>query len=283
MQEKTFRLSLQLCLLCYSLLCGALSFAEGNVVQVYRMQYQTADALLPAVDGVLHDGESVNAFNNELVVNATASTQRTVQSLLQQLDYPPRNLMISVRNNSDGSVETDSRGLSGGIRTGKVYVGAGRPVVTDGGLVIRQDGAQVHVDRSHRSTSADSGQQVRVIEGHPAWISTGQSAPVRSVDLYGHPTSEYVNADQGFYVTARLVGDRVQLTISATHDRFSNTRRGVVDTQQVNTSVSGNIGEWITLGTIQTDIRDRDSTYTSRERTTGSSITGIAVRVVPAD
>lgn len=99
-------------------------------------------------------------------------------------------------------------------------------------------------------------------------------------------TAQYVDAkSEGFYVTARLVGERVLLDISTTNDSFANTRRGVINTQRVRTTVSGRIGDWIELGTIQKTAKNHnhEQGYTSRENNTGNSISGISVRVVPAD
>ena len=252
-------------------------------VEVYALQHQTPDGVLPAVNSVLQRGESAKGFNNDLVVNASDNTHHEVSYLLGQLDRPSRNLLIHVQDNTAGSSFSNDSGLSGGIRTGTVVLGTGKPIVHDSGLVIRHDGLQAHTNQMHQQSTRNQSQQVRAIEGYPAWISTGQSAPVRSYDYYGNPTAEYVDANQGFYVTARLVGDRVQLDISATNDRFVDTRRAVIDTQQVHTTVSGAIGQWIDLGSIETSARDSGGDYTSRNSSTGSRVTGIAVRVVPID
>jgi hypothetical protein len=278
-------------LLLSQLLCSVLfiglycepSFAQGNSVQVYKLHHQIADSLLPSINSVLRNDESVNAYNNDLVVNASSATHQQIQTLLQQLDTPSRNLMISVQNNNSGDSTSDNLGASGGIKTGKVYLGTGKPITRDGGLVIRHDGAQIQTNRTVRSSNSQSAQQVRAVEGYPSWISAGQSAPVRSRDRYGNPTTEYVNADQGFYVTARIVGERVMLEVSTTNDTFSNEQRGVIDTQRVHTSVTGAIGEWISLGTIQTDSRNQSRDYTSRNSSNGGSVSDIAIRVVPVN
>lgn len=256
---------------------------DGLRVEVYSLRHQTPEGVLPAVASVLRQGESAKGFNNDVVVNASDHTHHEVAYLLGQIDRPSRNLLISVQDNTSGNSTSNSSGVSGGIRTGNVVLGTGRPIVHDSGLVIRSDGLQVHTNQTQQHTTRNQSQQVRAIEGYPSWISTGQSAPVRSYDYYGNPTAEYVDANQGFYVTARLTGDRVQLSISATNDRFVDTRRAVIDTQQVHTSVSGAVGEWIDLGSIETSSRDHNSDYTSRGHSTGNRVTGISVRVVPVD
>lgn len=256
---------------------------DGLRVEVYSLRHQTPEGVLPAVTSVLRQGETAKGFNNDVVVNASDNTHHEVVYLLGQIDRPSRNLLISVQDNTSGNSTSNSSGVSGGIRTGNVVLGTGKPIVRDSGLVIRSDGLQVHTNQTQQHSTRNQSQQVRAIEGYPSWISTGQSAPVRSYDYYGNPTAEYVDANQGFYVTARLTGDRVQLSISATNDRFVDTRHAVIDTQQVHTSVSGAVGEWIDLGSIETSSRDNNSDYTSRSHSTGNRVTGISVRVVPVD
>jgi hypothetical protein len=276
------RLLLSSFIVCSFCFCN-LVFAGGVHVEVYALRHQTPEALVPAIESTLKAGESVQPFNNELVVNASSASHDQVQQLITQLDRAMRNLMISVQDNNTRDSVSNDTGVSGGIRTGDVYLGTGQPIVRERGLVVQHEGLQVHTNRVERNSTTQSSQQVRAIEGHPSWISAGQSAPVRSYDRYGNMTAQYVDANQGFYVTARLVGERVLLDISTTNDSFANTRRGVINTQRVRTTVSGRIGDWIELGTIQTANDNHEQGYTSRENNTGNSISGISVRVVPAD
>lgn len=270
--------------------CSALLFllampvqADDKDITIYPLQHQTATPMLPALNAILQPGESINEYNNQLIVNASAATQKQVAQLLQQLDKPSRNLMISVRNNATGVNVDNSSGVSGGIRSGQVRLGTGRGIETTGGLVVEQNGVRIQSGRQVQHTSTQQSQQVRAIEGYPSWISTGQSAAYNSYDRYGNPNTEYVNAEQGFYVTARIIGENVQLEISTSNDKFSQSERGVIDTQQLHTSTTGAIGEWINLGGISTDSSESSNGYTTHRSTGGNGITDIAIRIVPID
>jgi spermidine/putrescine-binding protein len=46
--------------------------ADENTVRVYTLRYQIAESLLPTINNILLSGESINAYNNELVVNASS-------------------------------------------------------------------------------------------------------------------------------------------------------------------------------------------------------------------
>lgn len=269
--------------------------ADSNTIHVYTLKHQLAESLLPALDDALLAGESVNAYNNQLVVNASASSQQKVEQLLQALDTPLRNLLISVRNNSAGNSVDNNTNVSGGIRTGEVYLGAGGPVYREtngrdrrgnnGGVVIQNNGVRIQSNHEVRQTSNRQEQSLRAIEGSPAWISTGQSIPYRGTDQWGNAVVDYKNADRGFYVTARIIGDRVQLDISTSNDKLSEDsqkrRRGVIDTQQLRTTISGTVGEWISLGGISLQDNADSRSYNSKNSSDSNTISDISVRVVP--
>lgn len=271
--------------------CLSPAWAASTAVKVYSLHHQLAESLLPAIESVLLADESVKAFNNELVVNASADSHRQVEQLLQALDAPLRNLLISVRNAGSGAGSSNSTGVSGGIRTGDVYLGTGGPVYRerqpDGGLVIRHDGLQVHSSRGTRNTDTAQAQALRTIEGYPAWISAGQTLAYRSVDRWGNPVTGFQDANRGFYVTARIIGQRVQLDISTSNDRPTENprerRRGVIETERLQTTVTGAIGEWIPLGNISLQDNRQDSGYTGRSNQSAETVSDISVMVVPAD
>ena len=266
--------------------------ADENTVRVYTLRYQIAESLLPTINNILLSGESINAYNNELVVNASSASQDNVAQLLQVLDKPLRSILISVRNDSAGNSVNNNASISGGIRTGEVYLGAGGPVYREqrgnnSGVIIQGNGVRVQSSHEVRQTSSQQEQRVRAIEGSPAWISTGQSIPYRGTDQWGNAIVEYENADRGFYVTARIIGDRVQLDISTSNDQLSEDPRkrriGIIDTQHLQTATSGSIGEWIQLGGIRLQDNSDGRGYTSNNSNDGSTISDISVRVVPLD
>jgi type II secretory pathway component GspD/PulD (secretin) len=277
-------------LLAFSFLHISTVSADTNKVHVYTLRYQIAESLLPALNNVLLSDESVNAYNNELVVNASSASQKKVEQLLQALDKPLRSIMISVRNNSTGNSAGNNTSVSGGIRTGEVYLGSGGPVYREkntGGTVIQSNGVRIQSNHETRQTSTQQEQKIRAIEGAPAWISTGQSIPYRSTDQWGNATTEFKNADRGFYVTARIIGNRVQLDISTSNDKLSEdprkSRRGIIETEHLQTSASGTVGEWISLGGITMQDNSDNRSYTSNSSNNSNTIGDISVRIVPVD
>ncbi len=101
----------KVCVFVCVVLCYAMAQADAPSVKVYPLQHQIAASLLPAIDGILQPGESINEYNNQLVINASSSTHRQIETLLSQLDKPSRNLLISVRNDSTGISENSNHGI----------------------------------------------------------------------------------------------------------------------------------------------------------------------------
>jgi hypothetical protein len=100
-------------------------------------------------------------------------------------------------------------------------------------------------------------QQVRVDEDKQAFMQTGSSNPVSSATVATTPTGVVVadsvrfrDLSTGFYVTPRLVGERVTLDIAAHRDAPANVNAGAggADTQAMVTTISGKLGEWIRVG-----------------------------------
>jgi len=96
-----------------------------------------------------------------------------------------------------------------------------------------------------------------VLEGAPAFIRVGQSLPYVQRFLafagnrivYGQDT-QFLNVTTGFEVLPRLNGDRVELEIAPRLSFVGN--RGVQDVnfQELRTTVSAKLGEWVDLGGI---------------------------------
>ncbi|AIR91355.1 secretin N-terminal domain-containing protein [Pseudomonas cremoricolorata] len=198
------------------LLCS--SFAIQAATAVLPLQNRTSAQLLPTAQAFIGSEGSVSAFENKLVVNASQPRIDELRTLLLQLDTAPKRLLISV-DTQDSNVQ-DTRGNARIIRHGTRN--------REGGL-----------------------QQIRASEGQPALIQVGQSVPFTSTssDGYGRVQSdtEYRNVTQGFYVTPQVMGSTVQLQISSNHDRISRERADVVNVQSTDTTVSGELGTWITL------------------------------------
>lgn len=243
------------CLLLLTSLCAQAA------TQVLPLNYRTSDELLPVAKSFIGAQGSVSAYGNQLIVNADPARIEELGALLDQLDRPARRLLISV-DTSDSNDQAASGYRVEGQAQGRVI---------QYGTANRSGGVQ----------------QVQASEGTPALIQTGQSVPLTStaVGPYGYPQSqtEYRNVTQGFYVTASLTGDTVHLNISTNNDRLSQERPDVVNVQSTDTTVSGKLGEWITLAgsNEQSQLNQRD--YSRNYATQGRNDMTLRVKVDALD
>ena len=223
----------------------AISITAQAATEVLPLQHRSSAELMPAVQAFVGNDGSVSAFENKLIVNASPERIDDLRALLQQLDTAPKRLLISVDNN-DSNFQ-DNRG----------------------------NARVIHYGTSNREGGM---QQVQASEGQPALIQVGQSIPITSTstDGYGRLQSntEYRNVTQGFYVTPSLSGDTVRLQISTNNDRISNERADVVKVQSTDTTITGKLGEWITLaGYNQQSQADRNTSSRSYSTQRGENMT----------
>ncbi|EJM17679.1 Bacterial type II and III secretion system protein [Pseudomonas sp. GM21] len=218
------------------------SFSAMAATEIVPLNFRTSADMLPmAQDFIGKDGQ-VSAYGNQLIVNADQRKIDELKALISQLDVAAKRLLITV-DTSDNNYQSSKSNQTRIIR---------------------------------RSTSSRDGgvQQVQASEGTPALIQVGQSVPLTSAqsDSYGDLRSqtEYRNVTQGFYVTASVTGEIVHLAISTNRDRMSQERPDVVNVQSTDTTVTGRLGEWITLAGVNhqnlTDKRAQTRNYATQGR-----------------
>ncbi|CAH0285098.1 type II secretory pathway component GspD/PulD (secretin) [Pseudomonas frederiksbergensis] len=206
------------------------SFSVMAATEIVPLNYRTSADLLPVAQNFIGKDGKVSAYGNQLIVNAEPDKIDELKTFLAQLDTAPKRLLITV--------DTNENNFQG-----------------DQGYSV--NGAAPNQTRIiNRSTDSREGgiQQIQASEGAPALIQVGQSVPLTSTqtDGYGDLRSqtEYRNVTQGFYVTASVTGNIVHLAISTNRDRMSQERPDVVNVQSTDTTVSGRLGEWITLAGV---------------------------------
>nr|WP_172227864.1 secretin N-terminal domain-containing protein [Pseudomonas sp. CM25] len=221
------------------------SLSAQAATEVVPLQHRSSAELLPAAQAFIGKDGTVSAFENKLIVNASPERIDDLRTLLQQLDTAAKRLLISV-DNSDSNFQ-DNRG----------------------------NARVIHYGTSNREGGL---QQIQASEGQPALIQVGQSIPITSTstDGYGRIQSntEYRNVTQGFYVIPSLSGDTVRLQISSNNDRISHERADVVKVQSTDTTVTGKLGEWITLaGYNQQSQAERSTSSRSYSTQRGENMT----------
>lgn len=238
------------------------SFSVVAATEVVQLNNRTSADLLPVAQNIIGRDGKVSAYGNQLIVNAEPDKIDELKALIAQLDTAPKRLLITVdtnennqQNNADRQTQiitysTDSR--EGGIQ--QVQTSEGTPALIQIGQSVPLTTTQTDTYTSLPNQTNTSGQ------------------PQNPLNNYAHQQNQtqYRNVTQGFYVTASVTGDIVHLAISTNRDRMSQERPDVVNVQSTDTTVSGRLGEWITLAGVnrqtQADKQAMSRSYSTQGR-----------------
>ena len=231
--------------------------------EVVNLSNRTSADLLPVAQNFIGKDGTVSAYGNQLIVKADPARIEGLRTLLSQLDTPAKRLLITV-DTSENNVQNDQGYSVNGARPSQTRIISRSTDSRDGGI-----------------------QQIQASEGAPALIQVGQSVPLTSTqtDSYGDLRSqtEYRNVTQGFYVTARVTGETVHLAISTNRDRISQERPDVVNVQSTDTTVTGRLGEWITLAGVNRQTQADKQALTRSYSTQGRDDMTLRVKVETLD
>jgi len=261
---------------------GGAAFAQGTVLEVIPLRYRQAAEIIPIIQPMLAREGSVSGYQGQLVVRTTPANLEEVKRILAALDTAPRQLLITVRD--DASVERSRSQADISVNAGSDNARVVIPPTsrdTRGGSVVvggGDDRLRAHAVEG-RSVEGDSGTQtVRAMEGREAFIRSGQSAPVRDRQVQRTvvggkvvervvESTQYRDVASGFYVLPRLSGDRVMLDISQQREALRGAS-GAATVQAVVTTVSGRMGEWIEIGSVDRDASSQQSALLGRSSAT---------------
>jgi type II secretory pathway component GspD/PulD (secretin) len=236
-----------------AMLCGSPAHAE--TLEAITLQHRLAEDLVPLLQPLLPAGAALTGAGNVLLVRADAASLEQVRVAVAALDRAPRQLLITVGQDTDDAASDAAVRGSGTVQSGDVQVSVNQPPGS-------QSAAQVVLRGSRTQDQIHSVSSVRALEGYEAYIAVGQSRPFTSTSVTRMPhggsavtqTTGYRDVQTGFYATPRLSGDRVTLEISPTQQQVTPGRPGGITSQSLTTTVSGELGEWIEIGGV-TDSR----------------------------
>lgn len=257
-----------------------LSFTVAQAAtEVIQLHYRMADDLLPVAQSVLGEEGRASAYGNQLIVNASPEKIAELRSVLEEIDTQPRRLLITV--DTQGNQHSRERGYQAdgtiGGRHGEVVIGQGE-----------QDGRdRVRIIRNTTQNRDGSVRTVQALEGSAVLVQVGQNIP-QQVTRYGpygqvQESTQYRSVNQGFYVTATVHGDTVQIELNSQNDRLSQQHKDVVDTQSLASRVSGRLGEWISVGGSHEDSNTRQTGFLQKRYSTGLSDSQLQIKVEVLD
>jgi hypothetical protein len=236
-------------LVCPLSLAQAPANGQQAVVEIVRLQHREPDAIRAAISPVLDERGAISQIDNNLIISTSRANLQQLQSLIDTLDVPRRQLRLSV-DFSYGSPITQSSGDTSTFTTVQTVPG---------------------VDDSLRS--------IVLTEGEYAYFSrsnaTAQISPV--FGPHGLMLQQDSQRDgQSLSVSAEVRGERIALTIAATRETaaLDGSRR----TEVVNTALEIGFNGWYVILDDAPQIPVTDARLTSTER---SAALAVRVELLP--
>jgi hypothetical protein len=260
-------------------------------LEVIPMQHRSADDVVQILQPLVAPGGTVTGMNNQLIIKTTPENMVELKRVLQSLDRSPRRLLISVRQDSAGMAQSREQALSGKYSSGGVSTEIRDPSHAHEGLVITKRDDKGNIVRYRQQDSiSDSNDKnsfrVQATEGYPAFINIGQSIPVPNRTTYVTPdgvvvtdATEYVDSTSGFYALPRLNGDQVTILIAPTLSKPYGGGMPVFDMQNVETTATGRLGEWLEVGGINQSASGSDRRLLSSSSRQGQLSNSIYLKV----
>lgn len=239
--------------------------ASAQSLHTIELKNRTAQELIPAVQPLLAPGGALTGQDYTLFVRTTSENFAEIRRVVAQLDRAQRRLLVSVRKASEQQIQREGIAIEGELST---QGSRGRISGVDSNARNRRDGVA----------------SVSVLEGSSAMIDNGSSVPIVTTVLGGSvgrrsvigAQTEYRDLPNGFLVTPRVNGETVMLDIQQRSDAI---RGGQIETQQLQTQVSGRLGQWIALGGVVSSSTTTQRGMGSRTYATRSDDLGVWVKI----
>jgi len=254
-------------------LSASVALAQREMT-IIELSFADPQQIKPAIVPFLSQGSSVSVYQDQLILNVTAQELAKIRELLKQLDGAGKQLLLSLRSDGVGSSSRRGVDIDGSIHAGDTTI------TTGPGGYTTETRATIRV-QNNRGTSTDNGNQsVRATEGMPAYISTGTTAPIQGYtigpDGRRYYQQDYVDAVSGFYATARVNDGVVQISIDQSNDQMKGQ---TIATQQLQSQVSGALGQWLPIGVISNSTSAQEQGIGSRGQSSRATSTQLFIKV----
>lgn len=261
--------SVSLLLIIFSSL-ASLSVAADTTLKVIALNNRPAAEIQPLIAPFLDSSDRVMANGSNLIIRSTPERLVELEQLINQLDQPLNNLLISVAQGRN--INAQDMNAQASL---KVAIPIDQPSASSAAI-------KGYFDENEINRTDNITQQVRTLDGQAAHIQTGNVHPVQSRQGYhGLPdTTDYVDTTTGFAVIPRLNGNRVIIEVSPWSDRMQ--RNGAIETRSAHTTFTAELGEWVEIGgNIETSQYSQDGIL-SRSRSSRQDEMHLLIKVEKA-
>ena len=235
--------------------------ADQTILEVIQLKHRTTNEVIPLIDPFLDKQGALNGMRGKLIIRTTPENLREIKQLLNEIDSAPRRLIITVRQDIDSTTARSLLRLSGSISKGGAQAKiSGR--IGNKGLIsknsIEGNDLKVQVLNNQNLERDNNTQSVQVLDGGHALIHIGKSLPIPLRNTIHTPqgtrvieSTQFRDATIGFIVEPSVSGNNVTLEVSPQRNTIDPQLPGAINVQQINTSVSGKLGEWMNLGDME--------------------------------
>lgn len=237
--------------------------AEMSIESV-NLHHRNAQEIIPILKPLLAKGGSITGTGYKLFIKSDPENIAQIRHLLGQIDVAAKNLLVSV--SMDPAVMNNSTQASTRIHINNRHSKRNADKTTNAKQNKHEKHRimyDTHLLQEMHTQRAPAVQTVRVSEGLWATIRTGQGIPVatrtRNPDGTVTDTYTYQAVASGFQVLPRVNGDQVTLTIRPQVQSIKNTNNGTYNSTELETTVSGKLGQWIPLGGVSTSVESSGS------------------------
>ncbi len=230
--------------------------AANLVLETFDLEFRTAKEVIEPVKGILSKDSVVTGNRNTLILRATPADIAAVRRLLEGIDMPPRQYVISVATKEEIQASRSSYEVSGSIPVTK-----GKTIFFNKpGYVDTPKDSQVQgkiVEKKAITTNGVS-KRVRTLEGEKVFINVANGSDgkriVRKTYVNGKPGAEIVTVSDlnssGFYATVSPRShDRVVIDLS--NYLFRQSVHSGTSAGEVGTSMYVKLGKWAKVNNIQ--------------------------------
>jgi len=235
--------------------------ADQTVLEVIHLKHRTTNEIIPIIDPFLDKQGALSGMQGKLIIRTTPKNLREIKQLLNEIDNAPRRLVITVKQDVDSTTARSLLKLSGDISKG----GAQAKITEhtgNRGLVSRKsfekNSLKVQVFNNQNLERDNNTQRIQVLDGGHAVIHIGKSLPIPLRNIIHTPhgaqvieSTEFRDATIGFNVSPTVSGNNVTLEVSPQRNTPNHHLPGAINIQQINTSISGKLGEWMSIGNME--------------------------------
>jgi hypothetical protein len=228
---------------------SAASVAAGQVLETYRVQHRPAQELVAVAEAALGDQGRVtlDPRTATLILNGTAEAVRRTLTLLEEVDRPLRQLVLSCEVRRLSELEQAGVRVRWKIAAGSVRMGT---------LPLPIAKLRVSLGAQRGSTRQRFQSVLRVLEGRVGFIVTGEALPFVYENYWGGRGVDFIPAETGFEVVANMLGDgKVQIELRPFSGRFEDG--GALRYTEAATSLTLSPGETMVVGEVSSQSEEK--------------------------